>query len=213
MNPLARIAVEVGPLVAFFLLNARGDDLLESLQGTETLAMLQANGIDKPIFMATAGFMVMTLVSLLISYAVERRLPIMPIVSGIFVFGFGTLTLLLQDEDFIKLKPTITNSLFAVILFGGLAFGRPLLRPLFGSVLELSPRGWRILTFRWACFFVFLAIVNEIVWRSFPTDVWVDFKVFGIMPMTLVFAMGQVPLLKREALAETAEDASEPPAQ
>lgn len=213
MNPLARIAVEVGPLVAFFLLNARGDDLLEALQGTETLAMLQANGIDKPIFMATAGFMVMTLVSLLVSYAVERRLPIMPIVSGIFVFGFGTLTLMLQDEDFIKLKPTITNSLFAAILFGGLAFGRPLLRPLFGSVLELTPNGWRTLTFRWACFFVLLAAINEVVWRSFPTDVWVDFKVFGIMPLTLVFAMGQVPLLKREALVDTAEDASEPPAQ
>ena len=120
-------------------------------------------------------------------------------VSGVFVLGFGTLTLLLQDEDFIKLKPTITNCLFAAILFSGLAFGRPLLRPLFGSVLDLSPRGWRTLTMRWASFFVVLAALNEFVWRSFPTDVWVDFKVFGIMPLTLVFAMAQVPLLKREA--------------
>ena len=199
MNPLARIAIEVGPLAAFFLLNARGDDLLESLQGTETLVMLEAAGADRPIFLATAGFMVMTLISLVVSYAVERRLPIMPMVSGVFVFGFGTLTLLLQDEDFIKLKPTITNSLFAVILFGGLAFGRPLLRPLIGTVLELTTRGWHTLTMRWACFFVVLAGLNEVVWRTFSTDVWVDFKVFGIMPLTLVFAMSQVPLLKREA--------------
>lgn len=207
MNPLARIAIEIGPLAAFFLLNARGDDLIEALQGTETLVMLQANGIDKPIFMATAGFMVMTLVSLAVSYAVERKLPIMPLVSGVFVFGFGTLTLLLQDEDFIKLKPTITNMLFAAILFGGLAFGRPLLRPLFGSVLELSHRGWRTLTLRWASFFVVLAVLNEIVWRSFSTDTWVDFKVFGIMPLTLIFAMSQVPLLKRESLVDSDSEA------
>ena len=206
MNPLLRILIEIGPLAAFFLLNARGDDLVESLEGTETLLFMQENSLDKPIFLATAGFMVMTMVSLAVSYAIERRLPIMPLVSGVFVLGFGTLTLLLQDEDFIKLKPTITNSLFAVILFGGLAFGRPLLRPLFGSVMDLTPRGWRILTFRWACFFVLLAILNEIVWRSFDTDTWVDFKVFGIMPLTLVFAMTQLPLLKRES---TAADTSE----
>jgi intracellular septation protein len=202
MNPVARIAIEVGPLAAFFLLNARGDDLIDALEGSETAAMLAANGIDKPIFLATAGFMAATLVSLAINYAVERRLPIMPMVSGVFVIGFGTLTLVLQDEDFIKLKPTITNSLFAAILFGGLAFGRPLLRPLFGAVLELTPRGWRTLTMRWACFFVVLAAANEVVWRSFSTDVWVDFKVFGIMPLTLLFAVGQVPLLKRESTAE-----------
>ncbi|MEZ5667612.1 MAG: septation protein A [Alphaproteobacteria bacterium] len=199
MNPLVRIVIEAGPLAAFFLLNARGEDIVDSLEGTETLVFLQENGLDKPIFLATAGFMVVTLVALAVSYAIERRLPIMPMVSGVFVLGFGTLTLLLQDEDFIKLKPTITNSLFAVILFGGLAFGRPLLRPLFGSVMELSDRGWRTLTLRWACFFVVLAVLNEIVWRSFDTDTWVDFKVFGIMPLTLVFAMTQIPLLKREA--------------
>lgn len=213
MNPLVRIAVEIGPLAAFFLLNARGDDVIEALQGTETLVFMEANGTDKPIFMATAGFMVMTLLSLAINYAVERRLPIMPLVSGVFVLGFGTLTLLLQDEQFIKLKPTITNMLFAVILFGGLAFGRPLLRPLFGSVLELSPRGWRILTMRWASFFVVLAILNEIVWRSFSTDTWVDFKVFGIMPLTLIFAMSQVPLLKRESLIADDSEASSSPGQ
>src|SRR5690606_5431253 len=120
-------AIEVGPLAAFFLLNARGEDVLAALEGTSTLATMTENGIDKPIFLATAGFMAATVLSLVISYAVERRLPVMPLVSGIFVVGFGTLTLVLQDEDFIKLKPTITNSLFAAILFGGLAFGRPLL--------------------------------------------------------------------------------------
>ena len=213
MNPLARILVEVGPLATFFLLNARGDDLIASLEGTSPGAMLAENGIDQPIFLATAGFMAATLVSLVISYGVERRLPIMPMVSGIFVLGFGTLTLVLQDEEFIKLKPTITNSLFAIILFGGLAFGRPLLRPLFGTVLELSHRGWRILTIRWACFFVVLAVLNEVVWRNFSTDVWVDFKVFGIMPLTLVFAMAQLPLLKRESTAAVVAETDRPPAQ
>lgn len=213
MNPLARILVEVGPLAAFFLLNARGDDLVAALEGTATGAMLAENGIDKPIFLATAGFMVATLISLAISYSVERRLPIMPLVSGVFVLGFGTLTLVLQDEEFIKLKPTITNSLFAIILFGGLAFGRPLLRPLFGTVLELTHQGWRTLTLRWACFFVVLAALNEVVWRSFSTDVWVDFKVFGIMPLTLVFAMAQLPLLKREATGALAAGADQPPAK
>lgn len=206
MHPLARILVEAGPLAVFFLLNARGEDLVAALDGTPAGAMMTGNGIDQPIFLATAGFMVATLVSLAISYAVERRLPVMPLVSGIFVLGFGTLTLVLQDEEFIKLKPTITNSLFAVILFGGLAFGRPLLKPLFGTVIELTQRGWRALTLRWACFFVVLAILNEIVWRNFATDVWVDFKVFGIMPLTLLFAMAQLPLLKREAIVPLAED-------
>ena len=121
----------------------------------------------------------------------------MPLVSGVFVCVFGGLTLWMQEELFIKLKPTIVNSLFAAILFVGLLNGRSLLKYLFGEVFQLREPGWRILTFRWACFFVFLAIVNEIVWRSFSTDFWAGFKLFGIMPITMIFAVSQIGLLQR----------------
>ena len=105
----------------------------------------------------------------------------MPLVSGVFVVAFGGLTLYLQDDTFIKVKPTIVNLLFAAILFGGLVADRPLLRHLFGGEFKLSDEGWRKLTFRWASFFVALAILNEFVWRTMSTDHWVTFKVFGIL--------------------------------
>jgi intracellular septation protein len=125
------------------------------------------------------------------------RLAIMPLVSGLFVVVFGGLTLYLQDDVFIKLKPTIVNTLFAAILFGGLAFNKSLLRHLFGEEFRLSDEGWRKLTFRWACFFVLLAVLNEIVWRTMSNDTWVAFKAFGILPLTLIFAISQIGLLKR----------------
>ncbi len=205
INPFLRFVIEAGPLAVFFILNSRGEDILEGLDGTGTGAWMAEAGLNQAIFLATGGFMLATLVSLGINYALEHKLPIMPLVTGVFVFAFGGLTLILQDELFIKLKPTITNTLFAVILFGGLAFGRPLLKPLFGSVLQLTDRGWRQMTMRWASFFVVLAVLNEIVWRSFDTDTWVDFKVFGIMPLTIIFAMAQTPLIKREMLEPSEE--------
>jgi intracellular septation protein len=124
----------------------------------------------------------------------------MPLVSGVVVLVFGGLTLWLQDELFIKLKPTIVNSIFAAVLFGGLFFKKSLLSYLFGDVFSLDDEGWRKLTFRWACFFVFLAILNEFAWRLLTTDQWVTFKVFGIMPITMAFAISQVGLLQRHAL-------------
>ena len=126
----------------------------------------------------------------------------MPLVSGFFVIVFGGLTLYLHDDVFIKLKPTIVNTLFAIILFGGLAVDRPLLRHLFGEEFRLSDEGWRKLTFRWACFFVVLAILNEIVWRTMSNDTWVAFKAFGILPLTLIFAVSQIGLLKRFELQD-----------
>jgi intracellular septation protein len=173
-NPLLKLAIEAGPLAVFFIANARGG-----------------------IFVATAAFMIAIAAALAASWWLERKLPTLPLVTGVFVLVFGGLTLWLQDELFIKLKPTIVNGLFALILFGGLAFGRPFLKPLLGAALELTDEGWRKLTWRWAWFFVALAVANEVVWRMFTTDAWVNFKVFGILPLTIAFSLAQLPLINR----------------
>jgi len=170
---LLKLAVEVGPLAVFFLVNARAG-----------------------IFWGTAVFMVATVVSLIASRILFGRLPVMPLVSGVCVTVFGGLTLWLQDDHFIKLKPTIVNSLFAAALFIGLLAGQSLLRIVFGEVFRLTDEGWRKLTLRWAFFFMLLAVLNEIVWRSFSTDVWVSFKVFAVLPLTMAFAIAQVGLLR-----------------
>ncbi len=204
MRPWMKLAIEAGPLVVFFLVNGR-DGLPEfrHLWMAEGAVPL----VGQSLFEATGAFMVATVIALVAGWRLERKLPIMPLVSGGFVLVFGGLTLVLADETFIKLKPTLVNTLFAVILFGGLAFGRALLKPLFGAALQLSDRGWRVLTLRWAIFFVILAILNEIVWRNFTTDFWVSFKLFGIMPLTFLFAASQTPLLLREQVEEDGENA------
>ncbi|MGQ3028901.1 MAG: septation protein A [Ferrovibrionaceae bacterium] len=178
-SALIKLALEAGPLVVFFVGNAKFG-----------------------IFHATAAFMVAMVAALGVSWAMTRKLPIMPLVGAIFVVIFGGLTLILQDDLFIKLKPTIVNLLFATILFGGLVMRRPLLKPLLGAALTLDDRGWDILTRRWAIFFVVLAILNEVVWRGFSTEFWISFKLFGIMPLTLLFGIAQMPLIKRHMPAE-----------
>jgi intracellular septation protein len=177
-RPFLKLLVEVGPLVVFFLINGRAG-----------------------IFWGTGAFMLATVVALAASYVLFGRIPTMPLVAGFFVVVFGGLTLWLQDELFIKMKPTIVNVLFAAALFGGLAFGKPLFKYLFGDVFRLTDEGWRKLTARWAAFFLVLAALNEIVWRTCSTDVWVSFKVFAIMPLTMAFALAQMRLLKRFAPA------------
>jgi len=171
---LLKLFVEVGPLVVFFVMNARAG-----------------------IFWGTGGFMVATLISLVASRILFGRVPVMPLVTGLFVLVFGGLTIWLQDDHFIKIKPTIVNALFAAALFAGLLAGHSLLKIVFGEVFRLTDQGWRKLTIRWACFFTLLALLNEVVWRSFSTDVWVSFKVFGIMPLTMIFAIAQMGLLKQ----------------
>jgi len=189
VNPLLKLALELGPLGVFFFANARGEWLAEKFPALASLG--------GPIFIATALFMAAMLVSLAVSLALTRRLPIMPFVTAIFVIVFGGLTLWLQNDTFIKMKPTIVNVLFGGILLGGLAFGRALLGYVFDSAFKLTDEGWRKLTFRWGLFFFVLAVLNEIVWRNFSTDAWVTFKVFGIMPLTFLFMLSQVPLLNR----------------
>ena len=172
-NPLVKLAIEAGPLLVFFIANAKAG-----------------------IFVATGAFMVAIVVALGASWLLERKLPMLPLVTAGFVLVFGGLTLALQDDLFIKLKPTIVNTLFAATLFGGLIAGKPLLKPLLGAALELTDEGWRKLTWRWAWFFVALALLNEAVWRSLSTDAWVAFKVFGIMPLTFLFLLSQLPLIR-----------------
>jgi intracellular septation protein len=194
VSPLLKLVLELGPLVVFFFANARGEWLAQKFP---TLAELGG-----PIFIATGLFMAATATALIASWLLTRSLPIMPLVSGVVVFVFGALTLYLQDDVFIKMKPTIVNTLFGVILLGGLWFGKSLLGYVFASAFRLDAEGWRKLTFRWGLFFLFLAVVNEVVWRSFSTDTWVAFKVWGIMPITLLFTFSQMPLIMRHSLDE-----------
>ncbi len=171
---LLKLLVEVGPLVVFFAFN-----------------------YSSGIFWGTGAFMVATAISLIASRVLFGRVPVMPLVTGVFVLVFGGLTLWLQDDHFIKIKPTIVNALFAGALFTGLLAGHSLLKIVFGEAFHLTDEGWRKLTIRWACFFTFLALLNEVVWRSLSTDAWVNFKVFGIMPLTMIFALSQMGLLKQ----------------
>lgn len=177
---LLKLVVELGPLIVFFVANSQGG-----------------------LLWGTKLFVPATIIALIASRLLFGKVAIMPLVSGVFVVVFGGLTVWLQDELFIKIKPTIVNTLFATILFGGLAFGRSWLKYLFDEAFRLQDEGWRKLTFRWACFFVVLAVLNEIVWRTTSTDFWVAFKTFGVMPLTLIFAISQIGLLKKYEIPAT----------
>lgn len=185
-HPLFKLATELGPLVVFFIANARGN-----------------------LFIATGAFMAAVVAAMAVSYAVTRHVPMMAIISGVVVLVFGTLTLVLHDETFIKIKPTIIYGLFGAILAGGLAFNRSFIAVLFDQMFNLTPAGWRSLTLRWALFFFFMALLNEAVWRTQSTDFWVGFKAFGVIPITMIFAMMQMPLIKRHHLEPNTADLSD----
>ena len=180
----AKLLIELGPLLVFFGVNA-------------------AYGI----FAGTGAFMAATVLSLGVAWWLYHKVAVMPLVSAVIVLAFGGLTIYLQDETFIKIKPTIVYTMFAILLVGGLAARKPVLALLFGPVFNLTDEGWRKLTLRWALFFVVMAVLNEFVWRNFSTDTWVSFKAFGFLPITFLFAMAQVPLMQRYGVAE--EQASE----
>jgi intracellular septation protein len=196
-NPLLKMALEFGPLAIFFITNSYGDRLF----GVAS---------DRRIFVATGVFMAASVISLALAKLLLNHLPRMAIVNAVVVSVFGGLTLALDDALFIKLKPTIVNTLFGCLLLGGLWFGRSLLQLVLDSVLKLTPEGWRKLTFRWGLFFFVLAALNELVWRTQTTDFWVAFKVWGIMPLTLAFALAQTPLILRHELKDDASQQDQP---
>src|SRR5262252_2172196 len=185
-HPLFKLATELGPLLVFFIANAKFH-----------------------LFVATGAFMVAIVVAMIASYVVTRHVPLMAMVTAIIVLVFGTLTLVLHDETFIKVKPTIIYGLFALVLGGGLLFGRSFIAIMFDQMFNLTPRGWRILTARWALVFLAMAMLNEVIWRSQSTDVWVAFKAFGVIPLTMGFAITQMPLIKRYHLEPATMEASE----
>jgi intracellular septation protein len=184
MPPLLKLATEMGPLIAFFVANAWGG-----------------------IFWATGVYMVTAAVALGVSWAMTRKIAIVPIVTLGFVVAFGALTLILADETFIKVKVSIINALFGAILLSGLLMGRPLLKAAFGEAVNLDPQGWHKLTIRWSLFFFAMAGLNEFVWRSVSTDAWVNFKVFGLLPLTLLFAVAQIRLMQRHMVEEQSPSA------
>ena len=185
-HPVFKLVTELGPLIVFFVANAKFN-----------------------LFVATGAFMVAIVAAMIASYVVVRHVPMMAIVTAVIVLVFGTLTLVLHDETFIKVKPTIIYGLFAAILGGGLLFGRSFIAILFNQMFNLTPKGWRILTMRWALFFLGMATLNEIVWRTQSTDFWVAFKAFGEIPITMIFAMTQMPMIKRYHLEPATLEASE----
>ena len=174
MKSLYKLLIDIGPLAVFFIFYTRSG--------------LQASILP---------FMVATVIAVLFSYILEKKIPIMPTVGAGIVLIFGGLTIYFDNDVFFKMKPTIINVLFAVILYGGILINKPLLKYLLGAALKLEEAGWKILTQRWIGFFIALAVLNEIVWRTQSTDIWVNFKVFGILPITFIFTMTQFPLIKK----------------
>jgi intracellular septation protein len=172
-----KLALELGPLALFFIANQKFG-----------------------IFVATATLMAGVLVTLGVSWGVTRRLPVMPVVTAILVLVFGALTFWLQDETFIKLKVTILYSMFGLALIGALWFDKLLLPIIFDAAFHIDEAGWRKLTWRWGFFFFFLAGLNEVLRRILSTDAWVNFKVFGILPLTFLFVLTQMPLVFRHEI-------------
>jgi len=180
LNPVLKVALDIGPLLLFFAANAHFG-----------------------IFTATGVFMVAALMAVAVTYAITRHLALMPMVTAVIVLVFGSLTLILHNDLFIKVKPTIIYVLFGSTLLGGLAFGKPLLGTLFDQMFTLTDEGWRKLTWRWALFFFALAAINEIVWRTQTTDFWVAFKVFGVVPLTFIFGALQYALIVKHQVEKS----------
>ncbi len=177
-NPLLKLLIDLGPLVAFFAAYAKAG-----------------------IYWATGVLMAATVIALIASRTMLGRFSATPVVTAVLVVVFGGLTFWLEDPRFIMMKPTIINLFFAGALGFGLLTGRPLLKIIMGEALQLTAEGWHKLTIRWIVFFIALAALNEVVWRNFSEAAWVSFKAWVILPLTLVFAVAQIGLIRRHAVA------------
>ncbi len=174
MRNISKLVIDIGPLAVFFIFYTRSD--------------LQS---------AILPFMIATVIAVLFSYIIEKKIPVMPTAGAAIILVFGGLSIYFDNEVFFKMKPTIINLLFAAILYGGIVFKKPLLKYLLGAAIKLQDKGWYILTKRWIGFFIALAILNEIIWRTQSTDIWVNFKVFGILPITFIFTITQFSVIKK----------------
>ena len=179
MKSISKLIIDIGPLAVFFVFYTK-------------------NGLQGSIL----PFMIATVIAVIFSYILEKKIPIMPTVGATIVLLFGGLSIYFDNETFFKMKPTIINLLFAAILFGGAIIKKHLLKFLLGAALKLEDTGWKILTQRWIAFFIALAILNEIIWRTQSTDIWVNFKVFGILPITFIFTITQFSLIKKYQIEE-----------
>ena len=174
MKSIFKLLIDIGPLAVFFVFYTRSD-----------------------LKTAILPFIIATIIAVLFSYIIEKKIPIMPTVGAVIILIFGGLTIYFDNEIFFKMKPTIINLLFAGVLYGGIILNKSLLRYLLGAALKLQDEGWDILTKRWIGFFIALAILNEIIWRTQTTDIWVNFKVFGILPITFIFTLAQFSIIKK----------------
>jgi intracellular septation protein len=175
-----KLLIELGPLIVFFVANSRYGDII----------------------VATKVFVAATLVALAAAKYLLGKIPVMLWVSGVLVTVFGGLSVWFADDRFIKVKPTLIYTLSALVLLGGLYFKRPLFKFVLGEAIKLTDEGWYKLQVRWASFFLFLAVLNELVWRNVSDDTWISFKLFGMFPLTIIFAVAQVGLMKRYELTE-----------
>lgn len=188
ISPGAKLVLDLGPLAVFFIANGK-----------------------LGIYWATGLFMIASVLALAVSWRIERKLPPMALITLAVVLVFGGLTIWLHDERFIKLKPTIVYTTFALILLTGFVLRKPFLQRLFGSMFALTEAGWRGFTLRWIVFFVLMAVLNEVVWRNTDTDTWVKFKTFGAIPLVLVFSLMQGPFVQKHRLPDV-EPRTTPPA-
>lgn len=180
----AKLLIELGPLAAFFIANWQAG-----------------------IFWGTGIFMAATAIALTVSWMLTRKLAMVPLVSALFVALFGALTLWLHSELFIKVKVTLINALFGAVLLGGVAMGRSYIKLIMGEAVRLTEEAWRTLSIRWGVFFFVMAALNEAVWRNFSTDFWVNFKVFGLLPLTLIFAFANAPYMTKHMIKDEKSEA------
>lgn len=190
-----KLAVEMGPIAIFMI----------------SYNIAHRVSPDQAIFIATAIFIAATLLSIGIAWIKERRVPPMLAITAVIVVVFGGLTLYLHDPVFIKIKPTIINCLWAFAIFGGLAVRRNIWKLLFGVAFTLTDESWKALAIRWGLFFLFLAGLNEFIWRTYSEAFWANFKFWGVLPITVLFALAQLPLLMKDPMYRASLEESETP--